>query len=116
MVKAPLVTAGGFINLKGNLLINEGIIESPGSNGYDSEKYYVGSSAGGVIKLDYDLYEIREEQSISIRGGKGDYPFGPSSGGKLVFFYDYSKIPVKEKDFQKYYFKESFVDVGYASF
>lgn len=28
---------------------------------------------------------MNQNRSISVAGGKGDYPMGPSGGGKIIF-------------------------------
>lgn len=84
-MRAPLGKIGGIINLKGNKLILHGIISCSGSDAFSSEKYYLSSTAGGIIKMNFENYNIDSNKGIDVSGGKGDYPMGPSGGGKIIF-------------------------------
>ena len=60
-MRSPLGKIGGIINLKGNKLILNGHISSSGSDAYSSEKFYLSSTAGGIIKMNFENYIINSK-------------------------------------------------------
>lgn len=53
-IKAPYAKIGGIIHLNGKLLKLTGILSAEGEIASSTEKYYLSSTAGGIIKLDFD--------------------------------------------------------------
>ena len=73
------------MHLKGETLNLEGSITVRGRDAVVNEKLYLGSTSGGIVNINFTEYNITHEKAIDISGGKGEYPMGPSGGGKVIF-------------------------------
>ena len=96
------VNIGGYIEMKGNDFFLEGSILAKGEDSSNIENIYIGSTAGGNISLEFEKYQIVEKSVLSISGGKGNNPLGPSGGGKIFIYYKPPDDELNEKRNEEY--------------